>query len=47
MDDRRLEQNQRDNEENKSKAKAFWGGFGLFILALSLAVLTVVMLNLK
>lgn len=47
MDDKNLEQIQRNNEEGKSKSKIFWSNFGLFVLALGLAIITVVMLNLK
>ena len=47
MDDRNLGQNQRNLEEGKSKSRRFWSGFGLFVLALGLAIITVIMLNLK
>lgn len=47
MNDKDFEfQPQNGAEEGKTKAKAFWKNVGLVFLSLSLAVLTVLVLNL-
>lgn len=40
-------QNRNDSNENKGGAKNFWKHVGFIVLALSLAVLTVFVLNLN
>ena len=37
---------QNDNAESKKNSKTFWRNFGLFFLALGLAILTVVVISL-
>ncbi len=44
MEDRDFQQPM-DNIENEGKGKTFFKGFGLYLLALGLAVLTVIVLN--
>ena len=44
--DRNFESNN-ENNEVKSKAKKFWAHVGLFFVALTLAVVTVFVLNLN
>lgn len=48
MNDKDFElQVQNGADENRNKKKAFWKNVGLFFLSLTLAVLTVVVVNLK
>jgi hypothetical protein len=47
MDDRNFDFQPQNVEEGKSKAKGFWKHVGFIVLALTLAVVTVVVLNLN
>ena len=47
MVDKNFQNQTENNAEQNSKGKSFWKGFGLIMLSLGLAVLTVIVLNLS